>query len=76
MAKKLTVMLSDDVYAGLKRVAGPRGIGRYLDELARRHVTARHLEAAYREMAQDEARETEALGWAEGLVGDVANDPR
>jgi hypothetical protein len=57
-------------------VAGPRGIGRYLDELARRHVTTQHLEAAYREMAREEAREAEALEWAEALVGDAAHDVR
>ena len=34
------------------------------------------LEAAYREMAQDEEREAEALEWAEATIGDVANEPR
>ncbi len=29
------------------------------------------LDAAYREMAQDEKRETEALEWAEAIIGDV-----
>jgi len=33
------------------------------------------LEAAYREMAQDEERETEALEWAKATVGDVGNEP-
>lgn len=33
------------------------------------------LEAAYRQMAQDEAREAEALEWAETTTGDVA-DPQ
>ena len=31
------------------------------------------LEAAYREMASDEARETEASALSEGLIGDVAD---
>ena len=34
------------------------------------------LEAAYREMASDEARESEALEWSEGLIGDVADEQR
>ena len=34
------------------------------------------LEAAYREMASDEAQESEALEWSEGLIGDVADEPR
>jgi hypothetical protein len=35
-----------------------------------------HLETAYGEMAADEARESEALAWAEALVGDVAAEPQ
>jgi hypothetical protein len=34
------------------------------------------MEAAYRQMAADEAREAEALEWSEGLIGDIQNDPR
>jgi len=32
------------------------------------------LEAEYRQMAVDKEREAEALEWAEGLIGDVADD--
>ena len=35
-----------------------------------------HLEAAYAEMAADEARESEALAWSEALIGDVADAAR
>ena len=42
----------------------------------RPHVVSRDLEAAYREMAGDEVREAEADEWAEGLIGDVADDTR
>jgi len=34
------------------------------------------LEVAYQQMAQDEAREAEALEWAETTVGDVADEAR
>ena len=34
------------------------------------------LDAAYKFMAEDEARETEALGWAEALIGAVKNEQR
>jgi len=27
-------------------------------------------------MVEDEAREKEALGWSEALIGDVTDDPR
>ena len=32
--------------------------------------------AAYREMAQDEEREAEALEWAEATVGDISGESR
>jgi hypothetical protein len=32
------------------------------------------LDEAYRQMALDEAREAEALEWAEATVGDVSDD--
>ncbi len=31
----------------------------------------KNLDAAYREMAQDEEREAEALEWAEAMIGDA-----
>lgn len=76
MAKKLTITVDDEVYEGLYRRVGARKIGRFLQELARPHVVDEDLEAAYREMALDEAREAEAHEWVEGLIGDVADDPR
>ena len=30
-----------------------------------------NLDSAYRDMAQDEEREAEALEWAEAIIGDV-----
>ncbi len=76
MRKKLTIMIDQEVYEGLHRVVGRGRIGRFVERLARPHVVKADLEAAYREMAADEAREAEAEEWAEALVGDVADDPR
>ena len=76
MAKKLTITVSEEVYAGLYRVVGRRRIGRFLEDLARPHLLDRDLEAAYREMAADEQREAEALEWSESLIGDVQDEPR
>jgi hypothetical protein len=39
-------------------------------------VVSKDLEAAYRQMAREEAREAEALEWAEATVGDVADEAR
>ena len=38
----------------------------------RTHVV--DLDAAYAAMAEDEARETDALAWSEALLSDVATD--
>ena len=74
--KKLTISIDADVYVGLRTRIGPRRISRFLNDLARPHVTAQGLESAYADMANEEAREAEALAWSEGLIGDVADEPR
>jgi predicted CopG family antitoxin len=76
MQRKLTITVDEDVYAGLHRVIGRQRISRFLNDLARPHVTLKGLEEAYRAMAEDEEREQEAAEWSEGLVGDVADEPR
>ncbi len=74
MQKKLTITIDERVYEGLYAVVGRRRISRFIEDLVRPHVLFPDLEAAYREMAQDEERETEALEWAEAMIGDMSND--
>lgn len=76
MRRKLTITVDEEVYEGLHRVVGRRRISRFLTELARPHVVQDDLEAGYRAMAADEEREREAADWIEGLIGDVADEPR
>ncbi|MGH8585573.1 MAG: addiction module antitoxin [Gammaproteobacteria bacterium] len=76
MQKKLTISIDEAVYEGLHRVIGRRNISRFLEGLARPHILPAAIDEAYRQMAADEARETEAVEWAEGLVGDVADEAR
>ena len=76
MQKKLTITVDEDVYEGLHRVVGRRRISRFLTELARPHVVRDALADGYRAMAADEARERDAVDWADGLIGDVADEPR
>ena len=71
MQKKLTVTIDEEVYEGLREVIGPRKISRFIEDLVRPHVTKKDIYAAYKEMGCDEARESEALEWAEGTFGDV-----
>ena len=76
MAKKLTITVDDEVYAGLHRVIGRRRISRFLNDLARPQVVGEDLAGGYRAMAADEEREREAAAWVEALAGDVARDER
>ena len=76
MQKKLTITIDQEVYEGLYTVIGPRRISRFIEELVRPHVMFADLEAAYKQMAEDEERETEALEWAEATAGDVSNEAR
>jgi hypothetical protein len=76
MQKKLTITVDADVYDGLHAVIGRRKISRFLSDLARPHVVGKDLRAGYAAMAADETREREASEWAEGLIADVADEPR
>jgi len=76
MQKKLTITIDEEVYKGLHAVVGRGRISRFLEDLARPHVISRDLEAAYRDMAGEGVRESEAEDWGEGLIGDLSDDPR
>jgi predicted CopG family antitoxin len=76
MQKKLTITVDEQVYEGLHSVIGRRNISRFIAGLVRPHVVKTNLEDAYRQMAADEAREAEALEWAEATSGDVSDEPR
>ena len=76
MRKKLTITVDEQVYEGLHEVIGNRRISRFIEDLVRPHVLSPDLEAAYAEMARDEAREADALKWAEATIGDVSDEAR
>jgi predicted CopG family antitoxin len=76
MQKKLTITIDSKVYTRLHKVIGRRRISQFIESLIRPHVLDRELVESYREMAKDEEREREALEWSEGLIGDVADEPR
>ncbi len=76
MQKKLTITIDEQVYEGLHSVVGRRQISQFIESLVRPHVLNPELEAAYRQMAEDEAREVEALEWAEATIGDVRDEAR
>jgi hypothetical protein len=76
MKKKLTVTIDEEVYDGLRTVIGPRKISRFIEDLVRPHVVKKNLYAAYKEMADDRIRESEALEWTEGTIGDLSDEER
>lgn len=68
MQKKLTITVDERVYDGLHSVVGWQNISQFIESLVRPHVVKHSLESAYQEMALDEARETEALEWADATM--------
>ncbi len=76
MHVKLTITVDEAVYRGLNQVIGPRRISQFIEDLVRPHVLQTELAAAYRQMAADEARESEALQWSEATLSDIADEPR
>lgn len=76
MQKKLTITIDEQVYEGLHSVIGRRRISQFIESLVKPHVINRELDSAYRQMAQDEARETEASEWAEAVLGDISDEAR
>ncbi len=76
MRKKLTITVDEQVYEGLHQIVGSRRISRFIEDLVKPHVIRRDLESAYQQMAQDEARESDALEWSEGTIGDVCDEPK
>ena len=75
MRKKLTITLDEQVYLGLHSVIGRRRISHFIETVVGPHVLIPDLDAAYRQMAQEELREIGALEWAEATLGDIAEEP-
>ena len=76
MQRKLTVTIDEEVYLGLRTVIGPRKISRFIEDLVRPHVVKKDMYAAYKEMAADQIRESEAIEWAEGMIGDLNDEEK
>lgn len=76
MQKKLTITIDEKVYEGLVKAIGHGRISKFIESLVRPHVTSKDFEEAYMLMAQEEARESEALEWSEGTIGDISDETR
>jgi hypothetical protein len=65
MHKKLTITIDEQVYDSLHKTIGRGNISQFIESLVRPQVLDADIEDGYRQMALDEAREAEALEWAE-----------
>ncbi len=74
MQRKLTITIDEQVYDNLHKVIGRGHISQFIESLVRPHVIDADLHSAYRQMAEDEAREVEALEWAESTIVDSGHD--
>ena len=72
--RKITLMLDAEVYEGLRKRVGSRGIGSYLSSLAKPYVVETTIEDGYKAMALDEARNKEAAEWDMGVTEEVDSD--
>jgi len=68
MHKKMTITLDEAVYDGLYRMIGKRHMSQFIENLLRPHVLYTALDASYKAMAADSARELEAMEWSNALV--------
>ena len=76
MQKELIITVDEELYEELNRIAGPEHISQFIESLIRPQIIGADLESAYRQMAEDESRESEALEWAEATIGDVGDETR
>jgi hypothetical protein len=72
--KKVTIMLDNGVYEGLRQRVGARGIGAFLSQLARPHVSPIDLEAGYKALAADEESQRLAKEWLEGTDDPIEDE--
>lgn len=73
MHKKMTITLDEAVYEGLYRVVGRRKMSQFIEDLLRPHVLDAELEAEYKAMAAEEARNKEIDLWNAAEDADFAN---
>ncbi len=76
MHKRMTITLDEAVYDGLYRTVGKRRMSQFIEDLVRPHVSGAALDPGYRDMAADQARETEASDWITALAGDGVDETR
>lgn len=73
MRKRITIKLEESVYDELYRLVGKQHIDQFIENSLLLHVVDSTLDDGYQAMAADRERETEAIEWTNGRLGD-SND--
>jgi predicted CopG family antitoxin len=76
MHKRMTITIDEAVYEGFYRTIGKRRMSQFIEDLLRPHVMDSALDDGYRAMAEDKAREAEAMQWCNAVVADMAVEAR
>jgi hypothetical protein len=76
MHKRMTITMDEAVYDGLYRTVGKRKMSQFIEDLVRPHVSGTVLDAGYRAMAADVAREDDAAEWINALANDSIHEAR
>jgi len=74
MQKELTINIDEKIYYGLCRIIDKSKINQFIEDLLKSQILKMDMYAAYRQMARDKERESEALEWAEATIGDSSNE--
>ena len=75
MYRKISNFLIENVSKSLYPLMKRLSISQSTERLMRNRISDRSLESAYRDMARDEERESQALEWAEAMIGDIDGRP-
>jgi len=76
MRQKVTIARDEAVHDGLNTLVERGNTSKFIEDLVRPHVLGGQLDAGYRAMAADAAREDEAREWIDELAGDSADEAR
>ena len=75
MSKRVNLYFHDAaVYDGLIQLVGKGNVSRFIENMLKPLVLHSDLADAYQAMAQDSAREKEAIEWINGTSGDIAHE--
>lgn len=71
MQKQLTINIDEHIYNVLfSEIGKEKKISLFIEDLVRAYIKKPEIEVSYKQMAEDETRENEALIWSEETFKD------